>query len=191
MSRDGPPSVVNWGLPSSAEIGGREYTINTDFRDVLEIIEVMQDPEKHERIRTLVALSLFYDGFEDMPPDDYHDALQWMVEFINCGEPDDGTPHPKTIDWEQDRLVIAAEVNKVAGTEIRALPHLHWWTFIAYFNSIGEGQLSYIVSIREKLRKGKPLEKHEREFYRQNRTRVDFKQKFTQADEDLLSKWMI
>ena len=180
-----------WSLPVSVRIGGRDFSINTDFRDVLEIIGALTDERKHEQIRLLVALSLFYDGFGEMSLEDHREAIDRMMDFIACGEQDDGVPRPKMIDWEQDRTIIAAEVNKVAGTEVRALEYLHWWTFIAYFNGIGEGQLSYIVSIREKLRKGRSLEKHEREFYRANRARVDFKQTFTQAEEETLSKWMI
>lgn len=179
-----------WGLPTCAEIGKVEYQINTDYRDVLEIIGVLQDFEKHESIRALLALSLFYEGFEQMPAVYHQDAFNYLCEFINCGEPEDGTPQPKTIDWEQDRMIIAAEINKVAGTEVRAIPYLHWWTFMSYFNGIGDGQLSFIVSIREKLRKGKKLEKHEREFYQANRGKVDFKKKITQKEKDVLSEWI-
>lgn len=180
----------NWGLPVTAAIGGHEYKINADFRDVLEIVDVLSDQEKHSSVRILVSLSLFYDDFEQMPPKDHEEALRWMMDFIDCGEPDDGAHHAKLIDWEQDRMIIAAEVNKVAGTEVRALEFLHWWSFIGYFNGIGEGPLSYIVGIRDKLRRGKPLEKHEREYYNKNRSRVDFKQKLTRAEEDTLSKWI-
>lgn len=180
-----------WGLPESAEIGGREYAINADYRDVLEVLAVLQDAEKSEHIRVMVALSLFYDNFDKMPPEDYQDALAQMVEFVNLGEMDDSdSRQPKTIDWEQDRLIIAAEINKVAGAEVRSLEFLHWWTFISYFHSIGEGQLSYIVSIREKLRKHKPLEKHEREFYRANRSRIDFRNKYTASDDAAMDKWL-
>jgi len=180
-----------WGLPVSAEIGGREYPVNSDFRDVLEIIAILQDLEKHEHLRVLLALNLFYEEFDEMPPEDYQAAFDWLIRFISLDEPEDDRPHAKLIDWEQDRSIIAAEINKVAGVEVRDLRYLHWWTFIGYFYGIGEGQLSFIVSIREKLRKGKKLEKHEQEFYRNNRARVDFKQKFTQADEAALSKWLI
>ena len=183
--------MSSWSLPKSAVIGGNTYEINADFRDVLEIIEVLQDLEKKEYTRGYVALVLFYEGFENMPQGDYREALEWMMDFINLGEQDDGLPQPKTIDWEQDRMIIAAEVNKVAGTEVRALEYLHWWTFMAYFFCVGEGQLSFIVSIREKLRKGKLLEKHEREFYRNNRARVDFKKKLTSSEQQTLNAWLV
>ncbi len=171
-------------------IGGREYAINSDFRDVLEVLEILTDPEQNQYVRTRVALTLFYDGFEEMPEADHAEACDWMVDFIDLGEEDDGVRRAKTIDWEQDRMLIAAEVNKVAGVEVRALEYLHWWTFMAYFHSIGEGQLSFIVGIRDKLNKSKRLEKHEAEFYRNNRSRVDLRQKLTKKEEQTLDKWL-
>ena len=179
-----------WFLPASAEFSGREYAINSDFRDVLEIISVLRDTEKHERIRVIVALSLFYDDFDTMPTSEHQAAAEWMLKFISLGEEDDGKSQPQLIDWDQDRAIIAAEVNKVAGTEVRALDHLHWWTFISYFRSIGEGQLSYIVGIRDKLQKGKALEKHEREFYNKNRSMINIRKKLSSEEQNTLNKWI-
>ena len=47
-----------------------------------------------------------------------------------------------------------------------------------------------IVSIRSKRAQGKKLDKAEQEFYRRNRALVDLKQRYTQADEDLLKQWL-
>lgn len=106
--------------------------------------------------------------------------MEQLAVFINCGvEEQDQKPAPKLIDWEQDALTIVADVNKVAGCEVRAMPFVHWWTFVAYFSAIGEGQLSMLVSIRDKLRRGKKLEKWEDQFYRENKDRVDLKTKYT------------
>ena len=87
--------------------------------------------------------------------------------------------------------MIVADVNKVAGCEVRALPFCHWWTFIAWFNAIGEGQLSTVVSIRDKLRRGKKLEKWEQEFYRDHKRQVNLKQRYTAeelAEQERLKK---
>ena len=87
--------------------------------------------------------------------------------------------------------MIVADVNKVAGTEIRVLPFLHWWTFVSYFNAIGEGQLSTLVSIREKLRKGKKLKKWEQEYYRKKKDKVDLKKRYSAeelAEQERLKK---
>ena len=179
----------SWTLPESALIGGKHYRINADFRDVLEVIEKLNDMNEDEAVKRYVAMALFFDDFEKMPEKDYVDAFRFMADFISAGEEDDGVHRPKLIDWEQDRNIIASEINKVAGTEVRALRFLHWWTFLGYFSCIGDGQLALIVSIREKKNQGKKLEKYEQDFYRKNRSRVDLKQHITQAEEDVFSVW--
>jgi len=177
-----------WELPDSAEIAGKEYRINADYRDILNIIARLNDIEEDEQTRVYVAMALFYEGFDTMPESSWPEAVRWLYSFIGCGE-EDGSPQIKTIDWEQDRQIIVSDVNKVAGQEIRALPFCHWWTFISWFRAIGDGQLATVVSIREKLRKGKKLADLERDFYRSNRSMVDFKTKYTAQDDDILGKW--
>lgn len=165
-----------WRLPNSAIIGGVEYLINADFRDILEIFRYLDDPDRPEYVRWRIALALFYEG--NIPDEHRQEAMEYLAEFISCGA-QNAKPAPKLLDWGQDAQVIVADVNKVAGTEIRALPFLHWWTFMAYFNAIGEGQLSTLVSLRDKLSRGKKLEKWEQEFYRKNKEKVDLKKRYS------------
>lgn len=168
-----------WGLPSSVQIGGREYKIATDYRDILEIIDWLTDENSTTFERFYIALGLFYDDFNAIPKSEYRAAYEQMSYFISCGEDYINQPGVKLVDWEQDERMIAAEINKTAGYEVRAVPYLHWWTFVGYFNSIGEGQLSTVVSIRNKLKRGKKLEKWEREYYNENKRTVDMRRKYT------------
>lgn len=177
-----------WELPTSAAIGGVEYPIHADFRDILNIFRYLDDPDRPEYLRWRIAIALFYDG--EIPDENAREAMEYLAEFISCGN-QDTKPGPKLLDWEQDAQVIVADVNKTAGAEIRALPFLHWWTFVAYFNAIGEGQLSTLVSIRDKLRRGKPLEKWEKEYYRKNKEQVDLKTRYSVeelAEQERLKK---
>lgn len=167
-----------WQLPVKAVIGGREYPIHADYRDILEIIARLQDPDKPELLRWYVALALFYDG--EIPRENRREAMEYLAAFIACGE--QGRPGPKLLDWEQDAGAIIAGVNRAAGMEIRSLPFLHWWSFLAFFHAIGEGQLSALVSVRDKLRRGKPLEPWERQFYRENKAQVDLKPRYSAAE---------
>lgn len=166
----------NWNLPTEAEFGGVRYAIHTDYRDILEIFRYLDDPDIQPYVRWHIALALFYEG--EIPPEYTQQAAQYLSDFLCCGG-EDSAPGPKLLDWEQDAQIIISDVNKVAGQEIRALPYLHWWTFLAYFHAIGEGQLSTLVSIRKKLRKGKKLETWEQEYYRANRSRVDLKKRYS------------
>lgn len=180
--------MTGWSLPTALTVGGREYQINADYRDILEVISYLQDEDA--LTGRYVALSLFYEGFDTMPRADYPQAMEELARFIDLGEDQsEGPAPPKTIDWEQDRMVIVSEINKAAGLEVRSLSFLHWWTFMGYFGAIGEGQLSMLVAIREKLRKGKKLESWEREYYQQNRSRVDFKRKYTANEKQTLNAW--
>ena len=161
-----------WSLPKTAEFGGKKYSLNTDFRDVLEIISYLTDKKRTEYIRWRIAVGLFYEP--EVPEEYLQDAMQYLANFIGYGSVD-GKPSPKLIDWQQDVHMIVGDINKVAGQEVRALQYLHWWTFLSYFYGIGEGQLSTVVSIRRKKAKGKKLEKWEQEYYRENKDVVDFK----------------
>ena len=46
------------------------------------------------------------------------------------------------------------------------------------------------MGIREKRRKGKALDQWERDFYRENREKVDFKIRMTSEEEETLDLWL-
>lgn len=180
---------MNWSLPVCVTVGGVKREIASDYRDILRVISRLSDGEEDDQVRVYVAMALFYPRFEEIPESCLQEAAEKMVWFIACGEQDDGERRPRLIDWEQDYAMIVADINKIAGRDVRGAEPLHWWSFVSLFSSIGEGQLSTVVAIREKLRTGKRLEPWEREFYRKNRSRVDLKTRYTSAEQDALSAW--
>ena len=159
--------LMGWELPKRAVIGKKEYGIHTDFRDILEIFSYLDDPALPVYLRWRIALALFYKG--EIPEENWQEAISYLVKFLNCGKEDAGRPAPKLLDWQQDAPMIVADVNKVAGREIRELEYVHWWTFLSWFHAIGDGQLSTVVAIRDKLRRGEKLEQWEKTFYRENK----------------------
>ena len=182
-----------WELPTSLEVGGKEYAIRTDYRVILDILAAMNDPEIFESgmtedekkiEQTMTMLQILYIDFDSIPPKDYQEAAEKAVDFIDCGIKGDDKPKPRTMDWEQDAPIIAPEVSKVARRDIR-VGETHWWEFFGYYLGIGEGVFNTIVSIREKRRKGKKLEKWEKEFYQNNKSLVDLKiNKKERSDEE-------
>ena len=159
-----------WVLPRRAEFDGCVYDLNGDFRDVLEIMAYLQDPALPEFIRWQVALGLFYR--QEVAPCHSRQAMEYLAWFLNGGCQEENRSGPKLLDWQQDAGAIISDVNRISGQEIRALPFLHWWTFLSWFHGIGQGQVSALVSVRDKLRRGKKLEGWEKEFYSANRDRV-------------------
>lgn len=151
--------------------------INADFRDILEIFSYLNDPSLPDFIRWEIALALFYT--QPIPQQHRQQAAQALADFISYGTDQTAAPGPKLLDWQQDAPLILGDVNRVAGQEIRQLPFVHWWTFLSWFHAVGEGQLSTVVAIRDKLARGKKLESWEQSFYRENRQKVDLKKHYT------------
>lgn len=182
-------------LPETLTVGGEDYHIRTDYRNALQVFEAFQDPELTQEEKWIVAIYLM---FEDFSCDDdvlqasqdgfnLEEAIKQISWFISAGQPEKQVLEKPTYNWEQDEQIIFSAVNKVAGRETRELEYLHWWTFLGYFNEIGEGTFSFIVGIRHKLNKGKKLEKHEKEFLAQNKELVKLEKPKTreeQAQED-------
>jgi hypothetical protein len=167
-----------WELPVCAVFGGKSYQFHADFRDILEIFSYFDDPDMPEYLKWRVALALFYE--EEIPAEYQQEAMAYLAEFLRGGVPE--KPGAKLLDWQQDAPLIVADVNKVAGQEIRALPFLHWWSFLSWFHAIGQGQLSTVVSIRDKLRRGKPLEAWEKEFYREHKAQVELPKRYSRQE---------
>lgn len=164
-----------WNLPKNARIGGKSYCVNCDFRDILEIFSYFDRPELPDFVKWRIALRLFYGA--EIPPEDRQEAMTYFTEFISMGQ--GGKQAPRLISWDHDAPVIIGEVNRVAGREIREMSFLHWWTFLSWFHAVGEGQLSFLVSLRSKLRKGQKLEDWEKTYYRENRELVDIPKRYT------------
>ncbi len=177
-----------WSLPAQKELGGALYGLHTDYRDILEIFSCLADPDLPEFIRWEVALALFYD--RPIPDGVKQEAAEYLALFLTGGQPED-KPGPRLLDWDADAPAIIADVNRVSGQEIRSLPYLHWWSFLSWFHAIGEGQLSTLVSIRNKLARGKKLEGWEKDFYRENKKRVELPKKYSAmelAEQERLNK---
>ena len=161
-------------IPTSITINGVEYKIRNDgdFRVILDCFRALGDIELTAKERLLAALIIFYEDFntvDDLLSADVKQLTTEMFKFFNCGSSTVGTQsNKKLIDWEQDEQLICSAVNKVCGKEIRLEPYVHWWTFMGYFTAIGESPISTIIHIRDKVVNGKKLEKHERDYKREN-----------------------
>lgn len=182
-------------LPETLPVGGEDYSIRTDYRNILQIFEAFQDPDLTQEEKWIVAIYLMFEDFScaddvlQAAQDGFNleEATRQISWFISAGQPEKQVLEKPTYNWKQDEQIIFSAVNKVAGKETRELDYLHWWTFLGYFNEVGDGTFSFIVGIRHKLNKGKKLEKHEKEFLAQNKELVKLERPKTreeQAQED-------
>ena len=170
-----------WELPTSLDVGGVGFPIRTDYRASLDILAYYNSPDYNDDEKHLICLKILY--VDDIPAELQQEALQTAFGFIDGAQEKDAKITPRLMDWEQDAPLIVPAVNKVLGGEIRSMPYLHWWTFLGAYMSIGESLFSEVISIRRKKAKGKKLEKHEQEFYRDNKSLVNMKQRYSEEEQ--------
>lgn len=167
-----------YDLPTSIFVEDEEYKIRNsgDYRMVLDCLEALEDKNLKPLERIYSGLIIFYEDFNEIndilsqEKTVIDSLLDNMFLFFNLNEALDEADRnkPKLVDWQQDSTLIISAVNNVAGKELRAEEYVHWWTFIGYYMAIGESSLSTVISIRNKIAKGKKLEKHEKEFRANN-----------------------
>ena len=169
-------------LPTTLSFGGREWAINSDYRDVLRTLTAFDDPDVTDGEKTLICLHNMYPDFEAIPREDLQAAFDAAVAFIDHGSEKSAHPSPRTMDWTQDAPLIFPAVNRAAGFEVRGVEYMHWWTFMGYFMEIRDSTYATILGLRGKRAKGKKLEKDEREFWQHNRGLCELKTRYTEEE---------
>lgn len=188
----GEKKTLIYALPTSVEVNGTTYQIESDYRAVLDILTALTDNELDEQDKAEVSLRIFYPVFDEMPSSDYQEALNQCFRFIDMGkEHKERQRAPTLMSWEQDFDMIIAPVNRIAGCEIRTLEYVHWWTFLSWYSEIGDCLFAQVVRIRDKKARGKALDKQDREFYKRNRDIIDLKTTYTEAEKGVLAAWGI
>lgn len=173
-----------YSLPTTLTVDGSEYPIRSDFRVILDIITMLNDATLTQFERAEDALTMLYEEI----PQNVEEALKQCFWFINAGQTE-GKRSPRLVDWEKDFPYIVSPVNHVLGCECRTEKYIHWWTFLSAYMEMKECVMTEIINIRSKMLRGKKLEKHEREWLRQNRDLVTLPTKYTAEDEEMLKKW--
>lgn len=179
----------DYDLPEESIINGNVYKIDFSYKNVLEVINALNDESLLDEEKIYAAGLLFYFDYESISEEDLEEAIEMMILFINGNRNYETVDNKKPLmDWKKDLSVIIAPINKIAGQDIRRNDDLHWWTFLSYFMEIGECTFNTYVGIREKKRKGKKLEKHEEEIYKQNKSAIDLDKKYDGKTQSALDE---
>lgn len=179
-----------WELPTSLEVAGRAYDIDSDFRTVLRVLAAYGDPELNESEKQFVCLANIYIDLDAIPAAHLQEAYEAAVRFIDNGQEHEENG-PRAMDWEQDAPLIFPAVNNVARFEVRSVEYLHWFTFLGYFMEIKDGVFSTVLRLRQKRSKNQKLDKAESEFWTSNQKICVLERKLTaeeQADYDRFDK---
>lgn len=182
---------MNFGLPKSVSINGKSFAIRYDFRVIIEILVMLEDPDLSGEDKTFALIDMFY--YDDISPSE--EAISKAMDFIDMGQKG-GKKRHRLMDWEQDFSLIIAPVNHVLGYEARSVEYdietntggVHWWTFLsAYMEISGDSTFAQIVAIRDKQARGKKLEKYEKDWANRNKDLVSLKRKYSENEQEFIN----
>ena len=192
----------DYDLPYNIEIDGKRYAIrdNCEHRLILKCIKILNDADLPEAYKQKTAFITFYKDYDKIT--NYAVAIEEMYRIIggmskydyeeSKKRPPKNTYSQPLMNWEKDYKYIAPAVSRVLGYDIRTPnKRTHWFSFLgAYMEIGGECYFNQLVSIRAKKQKGKKLEKHEEEFYREHYEDIILPQTLTAEEEEFLnSDW--
>lgn len=178
-----------YNLPKSIEINGVQCGIDADYRNILQIFTILNDPDLLPQEAAIVALEWFYTDKNYLA--DIHKALTEMFLFMSCGEPnkkksEEDEDREKWYDWDKDFNIIIAPINRILGYDVRGVEFLHWWTFMSAFMEIGECTFSTYVGIRKKISRNIKLEKYEEKIYREHLDEIIIPKKYDRVTQELM-----
>ena len=146
--------MIKSNKPKFAEVNGKKYTINTDFRVAVECdsISKKKDIGEYEK-----SLAIIYKLFGDEGIDnekDYEKLLKIAVKFLNCGKDikeisSKNNKQKVNMDYLQDRDYINASFMSDYGIDLEE-KEMHWWTYFNLLNGLTENcVLNRVRGIRD------------------------------------------
>ena len=132
--------------PEYAEINGKQYKINTDYRVALRCFEVIENAEITDTERTLALLYLL---FEFIPEDNIDVFLEKATIYLQCGKTtEEATATNKDMDLVQDMAYIVASFMSDYRIDL-SRENMHYWQFVDLIIGLTENcVLSRVREIR-------------------------------------------
>lgn len=144
-------------MPTSLEIDGKEYEINTDFRTCVNIMLAFEDTELTNIEKQTVMLVNLY---KEVPENGYL-AAEKAIWFLNGGKEDqqESNENSKThryYSFGKDASFIVAAFKQTHGIDLLDTQYMHWWKFMALFMDLGqETTFTNLVALRKRVKTGK------------------------------------
>lgn len=127
-------------VPTTIEIDGEEYEINSNFRESILFELMMQDNTISEEEKIIQALELYY----PILPKDLNKAIEGILWFYRCGKDEVETKNKGTgkstnvYSFDYDDDLIYSAFKSQYNIDLQDVNYLHWWKFKAMFRGLKE-----------------------------------------------------
>ena len=179
-------------MPTTIDIEGIEYEINSDFRTSILFELLMQDLELSEEEKIIQALTLYYKKW----PHNIEKAIDKMLWFYSCGKNKNlksnknksGSNAEQIYSFEYDDEYIYSAFLDQYGVDLQDIEYLHWWKFKAMFKALKEdNEIVKIMGYRA-LDLSKIDDKNQKEHYRKLKQMYKIPDAISQSDKEKLNK---
>lgn len=126
--------------PEYAEVNGKKYKINTNFRTAIECQEIAYNESIGEYER---ALAIIYKIFGEEGLNDFKNQEKLMdmaLKFLSCGKNIQESNEEPDMDFVQDMDYIEASFMSDYNIDLTCTD-MHWWKFFNLMNGLSNSEL--------------------------------------------------
>lgn len=121
--------------PEYAEVAGKRYKINTDYRVALRCFDVIEDEAICDEERALAVVFLL---FGEVPTTNLDDFLRIAGDYLRCGETQEAqTSSERDIDFAADEKYIVASFMSDYQIDL-SRTDMHFWQYIRLIQGFTE-----------------------------------------------------
>lgn len=125
--------------PEYAEVNGKKYKINTDFRVALKCNEIALDETIGDYERALAVVYTLFGKEALNNIDDIGKLLEIAIKYLKCGEDvevNEKSNKKPDIDYIQDQKYIQSSFKYDYGYDPYKMDYLHWYEFWNDLNNL-------------------------------------------------------
>lgn len=127
--------------PEYAEIDGKKYKINTDFRVAIECNRIAEDETIGDYERVLGVIYTLFGEEGINTPEHYERLLEMAKKYLSCGkELEIRKQEEPDMDYIQDMDYIEASFMSDYRIDLSNM-ELHWWKFCNLMNGLSNSEL--------------------------------------------------
>lgn len=134
--------------PETADVNGRAYRVNTDFRVVLAYARMMDDEGTSDQDRAVLGLSLFFgEAIQAGDVEGLADFLRWFLKRGREGE-EERERGERLFDLLEDSGRVFSAFLQVYRINLKKV-RMHYWTFCELLEGLPQGtHLADVIGIR-------------------------------------------
>lgn len=125
--------------PELAEIDGKEYKINTDFRVGIQCFIAIDDDEIDDFSRALAVIGLLFKDYESIQ--NYNEALKIAKKYLTCENKYQRKETKIDMDFIHDEAYIKASFLSDYKIDLNKLEYMHWYQFCELISGLTDNSI--------------------------------------------------